>query len=209
MKKILILALIFLSAILHAQQDAWVYFNAKPEAQPYFDNPLSMLSQRAIDRRIQQNIPVDIKDVPIDQNYIDQIQALGTVIIMAKSKWLNAIHVRGEIPQINALAEFSFVERVAFADASLNVAGRNSANRASPTAKTLETAINFQYGNSANQIQMLNGQVLHEQDFTGSGKIIAVLDAGFPGVNLALPFKRLRDNNLILGGYNFVDRNDD
>ena len=54
---------------------------------------------------------------------------------------------------------------------------------------------------------MLNGQVLHQQNYTGSGKIIAVLDAGFPGVNTAQPFKNLIDNHQILGGYDFVNRN--
>ena len=37
-------------------------------------------------------------------------------------------------------------------------------------------------------------------------KVIAILDAGFPGVDIVSPFQRLRDNNQILGGYNFVDR---
>jgi hypothetical protein len=32
---------------------------------------------------------------------------------------------------------------------------------------------------------MLNGQALHQQNYTGSGKIIAVMDGGFPGVNTA------------------------
>ena len=71
----------------------------------------------------------------------------------------------------------------------------------------METQINYAYGSSANQIQMLNGHLLHQQNYTGSGKIIAVLDAGFPGVNTAQPFQRLRDNNQILGGYDFVLRN--
>jgi hypothetical protein len=35
-------------------------------------------------------------------------------------------------------------------------------------------------GSSSNQIQMLNGQALHQQNYTGSGKIIAVMDGGFP-----------------------------
>lgn len=33
------------------------------------------------------------------------------------------------------------------------------------------------------------------------------MDGGFPGVNTAQPFARLRDNNKILGGYDFVNRN--
>ena len=35
------------------------------------------------------------------------------------------------------------------------------------------------------------------------------MDGGFPEVDVIQPFQRLRDNNKILGGYNFVDRNAD
>jgi hypothetical protein len=37
-------------------EDAWVYFIDKPNATQYLQNPLSMLSQRALDRRANQNI---------------------------------------------------------------------------------------------------------------------------------------------------------
>jgi hypothetical protein len=37
-------------------------------------------------------------------------------------------------------------------------------------------------------------------------KIIAIMDAGYPGVNTTQPFQRLKDNDQILGGYNFVLR---
>jgi hypothetical protein len=43
-------------------------------------------------------------------------------------------------------------------------------------------------------------------NYTGSGKIIAVLDSGFPGVNTAPPFQRLMANGSILGGYDFVNQ---
>jgi serine protease AprX len=208
MKKYYFLVAFLISVTMYSQEeDAWVYLNDKPDSQTYFDNPLSMLSQRALDRRMTQNIPLDIKDVPIYQDYIDQVVALGTVAVMAKSKWLNAIHVRGAQTDIAALADLSFVASVDFANNALDIAGKKAkTHRASPVAKTLETAVNFQYGGSANQIEMLNGHLLHQQDYTGSGKIIAVLDAGFPQVDIVDPFKRLRDNNQILGGYNFVDR---
>ncbi|MDP5098007.1 MAG: S8 family serine peptidase, partial [Flavobacterium sp.] len=60
-----------------------------------------------------------------------------------------------------------------------------------------------------NQIQMLNGHLLHQQNYTGAGKIIAVLDSGFINVNSVQPFQRLFTNNLILGGYNYVSQNTD
>ena len=209
MKKIVLIFLIFLSQNIFSQEDAWVYFIDKPNAQFYFDNPLEMLSQRALDRRTNQGIALDILDVPIYQLYFDQISTSSGIEVKSKSKWMNAVHVRGSISAIDALADLTFVSNIQFANRSLNTQNRianNSENKA--VNKQLDVQENFVYGNSSNQIQMLNGHLLHQQDYTGTGKIIAVMDAGFPNVNTASSFQRIRDNNQILGGYNFVARNE-
>ncbi len=208
MKKLYILALLFISTIAVSQEDAWVYFNAKPEADFYLANPLEMLSQRALDRRATQNIALDMLDVPIHQPFVDQVEAASGITVMARSKWLNAVHVRGSVSSIAALSNLDFVESIDYANHSLNPNGRTAQPQSaqSPKNRTLSSQIVFPYGDSANQIEMLNGHLLHEQNYTGSGKIIAVMDAGFPDVDFAFPFKRLRDNNLILGGYNYVDQ---
>ncbi|HHB52861.1 MAG TPA: peptidase S8, partial [Saprospiraceae bacterium] len=74
MKTFFLLILISLSSLMFGQtEDAWVYFNDKPNAATYLANPLTMLSQRAIDRRIAQGIPFDDKDVPLYPSYVNQI----------------------------------------------------------------------------------------------------------------------------------------
>lgn len=205
MKNIVALFIFLVSHTLIAQQDAWIYFEDKPNAAYYLNNPLEMLSQQALNRRANHNIALDLFDVPIHQDYVNQI--LAQVPVLSTSKWLNAVHVRASESQINGLTSLPFVQSIEFADKSLNEsASKNHQNNQIFPSNLPQ--IDFPYGTSANQITMLNGQVLHQQNFTGSGKIIAVMDAGFPFVNTAPPFQRLRDNNLILGGYNFVDGND-
>src|SRR5690606_24150742 len=103
MRKLFIVILILWNIALYSQDDAWVYFTAKTNTQYYLENPLEMLSQRAIDRRIRQQIALDERDVPIAQEYINQIQAVEGITVLAKSKWMNAIHVRGESAVINQL----------------------------------------------------------------------------------------------------------
>jgi serine protease AprX len=217
MKKFFVIIL-FLSCFFgFSQEDAWVYFTNKPNSQFYFENPLQMLSQRALDRRTNQNIAIDSKDVPMHQPYIDQIIAANGIEVKAKSKWLNALHVRGSIVNIQNLSSLSFVDHLQFADRNLNGTNKIKTKKISNNSKTstlhkvnktTETNSAFLYGNSANQVNMLHVDYLHDQNYTGSGKIIAVMDAGFPNVNIVAPFQRLRDNNQILGGYNYVDRND-
>lgn len=209
MKKILLSLFLMASFVGFAQQDAWVYFTDKPDAATYLANPLTMLTQKSLDRRTAQNIALDVKDVPIFPSYITQITNAIGITVMAKSKWLNALHIRGSIENIQQLETLSFVESIEFADKTLNI---SAAPKASTTAenqainKNLETQITFAYGNSNNQISMLGGDLLHQQNFTGTGKTIAVMDAGFPGVSTAAPFQRLFTNNLLLGGYNYVSQ---
>lgn len=208
MKKIILFSLVIISFSSIAQEDAWVYFNGKPDAQTFLDNPLTMLTQRSLDRRTTQGIALDMMDVPVHQPYIDQVEAATGITVLAKSKWMNCVHVRGNTVQnIQALSNFAFVSSIDYANTSLNRPGVNPTQvEKRKVNKTMETLVNFNYGNSANQIQMLNGHLLHQQNYTGQGKIIAVMDGGFPGVDTAAPFARLRDNNKILGGYDYVNR---
>ena len=208
MRKIYYLFLLLTSFLSFSQEDAWVYFTDKPDETYYVNNPLEMLSQRALDRRANQNISLDVRDIPVSENYINQVTSASGITIMAKSKWLNALHIRGTQADIQALTTLPFVNHVQFANHSLNPSNKNEASQlANRNQDKFEVLANFNYGGSNNQIQMLNGHLLHQQDYTGQGKMVAILDAGFPGVNTATPFQHLRDNNLILGGYNFPDRN--
>lgn len=208
MKKIFIFLFLVSSLVGFSQEDAWVYFIDKPNSATYLSNPLTMLTQRALDRRTNQGIALDVKDVPIYQPYIDEIIASTGITVKAKSKWLNCLHIRGSQADINALKLLTSVLRVDFADKTLNTTKKIAAKlKFKPVNKTLQTLISFNYGSSANQIQMLNGHLLHQSNFTGTGKIIAVLDAGFPGVNTAQPFQRLITNGSILGGYDYVNKN--
>ncbi|WP_119789791.1 S8 family serine peptidase [Flavobacterium anhuiense] len=200
--------LLLLSFTVFSQEDAWVYFNGKPNAQAFYDNPLTELSQRALDRRTSQNIALAITDAPLETSYVNQITSSTGITVKAQSKWLNALHVQGTQANINALKALAFVSRIEFANKTLNTTGKRvSETSINQSHDKLKTEIDYSYGNSANQIQMLKGQVLHQQNYTGEGKIIAVLDAGFPGVNTAQPFENLRNNNKILGGYDYTTRN--
>lgn len=209
MKKALLLFVLLSTTVAFSQEDAWVYFTDKPLAQLYLDNPITMLSQRALDRRTTQGIALNVQDAPMHQSYIDQVAAAIGITVKAQSKWLNALHIRGSQTDIAALSALSFVNRIQYANHSLNPGGRQQPQAGQATQrvnKFFETQVDYNYGSSATQVQMLNAQFLHQQDYTGAGKIIAVMDAGFPGVDTQSPFQRLRDNNLILGGYDFVNR---
>ena len=190
-------------------EDAWVYFNDKPSETTYTNSPLTMLTQRALDRRTRYNIVIDFKDVPVEATYVSQVKNSTGITIKARSKWLNALHIQGTKTDIDNLFNLSFVNSIDYANKSLNAVGKSSKNKkVIKTNKTLDIVTDYNYGNGANQIEMLSGEVLHQNNFTGEGMQIAVIDAGFPNVDTFPAFKRIRDNNQILGGYDFVNRND-
>jgi hypothetical protein len=203
MKKIvLIIFLLFGLNISFSQEHAWVYFKDKPDETAFLASPLTMLTQKALDRRIKQNIALDNKDIPISNTYINAIKNAIGIEVKAKSKWLNALHIIGSETDISSLTDLSFVDRIEFAADNLNVSSKSI----NATQDKFSIKTDFNYGGSANQIEMLNGDFLHQQNFTGTDMTIAVMDGGFPGVNTFIAFQRIRDNNQIKGGYDFVNR---
>ena len=208
-RKILIsIILFFLVVNIFSQtEDAWVYFKDKPSEDTFISSPIKMLTQRALDRRTRYNIPIDFKDIPVEESYINVVRNSEGISIKAKSKWLNTLHIQGTQIDINSLLSLNFIDRIEYADKSLNISGKSAPKQKFVSKnKSLDFITDFNYGNGANQIEMLNGDVLHENNFTGEGIQIAIIDAGFPNVNNFAAFKRIRDNNQILGGYDFVNR---
>ena len=195
------------ASILLAQQDAWVYLKDKQNVEASIENPSTVLSQKAIDRKNAHGVVIDARDVPVNETYISELKSVIGITIMAKSKWFNAVHVRGSETDINNLVgSFSFVDYIQFADKSLNVTNKSHSKQQS---KFTESLTNFNYGSAENQIQMLKGDQLHLSNYTGTGIVVAVVDAGFPNVNTMASFQRLRNANNILGTYDFVSRDSD
>ena len=203
--KLLLFLLLCFQFQVFAQEDAWVYLTDKEDVATSLANPISILTQKAIDRKQAHAVPIDVRDVPVNETYISQLKTQAGITVLAKSKWFNAVHVRGIQTDINNLLGLAFVDHIVFADNNLNA--RVGEPKKKFDLEALRTS--FNYGSAANQIEMIQGDALHIDNYTGTGITIAVIDAGFPNVNTMGGFQRLRDNNGILGGYDFYDRNPD
>ncbi len=103
-----------------AQQDAWIYFTDKPNASTLLLNPINILTQAAIDRKTNHGVTIDERDVPVHEPYITQIKAATGITYLAKSKWFNAVHLRGSEIDINNLMTYNFVAEIVFAKSNLN-----------------------------------------------------------------------------------------
>lgn len=208
MKKLLLLVSIFIFQLGYGQvQDAWVFFADKENVETSLANPLTILTQEAIDRKDLQNTPIDERDVPINENYITQIKNATGIDVFTKSKWMNCVYIKGTQANIEDLLNLSFVTHVEYANKDLN----SFSGDTDPVGDKFEientnNKIIYNYGSAANQIEMLSGDFLHEQDFAGDGMVIAVLDAGFPSVNTNPGFASMVSEGRLLGTYDFEAR---
>ncbi|MFW6309474.1 MAG: S8 family serine peptidase [Prolixibacteraceae bacterium] len=174
---------------------------------PYsLSQPEEYLSERAIQRRIKQRIPMDSLDLPVNSTYINQVLDLDAEFIHA-SKWLNGVTVQAltdsfEI-EVLQLPFVSYVQMTKPAETTKSVAGKFKITEYE-NDEVPEPDSSF-YGLSAKQIAQLNGHYLHEQSYFGQGIQIAVLDAGFLKVDTFVAFDSLRANNRISGTRDFVN----
>jgi hypothetical protein len=177
---------------------ALVYFKDKADVVSYLDNPSTMLSQRSMDRKARHNIPIDERDVPVNQDYINRLKTQTGIDYRTQSKWFNSAHVVGTYENLEALRNLDFVSQLVYADLS------KSAVSSREKKFTEDILLPANYGNAANQIEMIGLDRLHDQGNTGNGVIIALMDSGFPNVNTNRAFATARAENRILGGYDFV-----
>jgi len=205
MKKTLLFCLLAGYSVSSAQtQLVFVYFNNKPNKAAFYANPLSELSQKSLSRRSALGISLNDQDAPIEPSYIQNIQNLGFTVT-DYSKWLNGVAVNATTSQMTTLESQPYVQSVeSFAKNSNGGTKIAHQNKWQETSATNKTQTLFDYGNGSAQIDQINLRPLHLAGYTGTNVSIAVIDAGFPTVDTGSAFARIRNNNQIKGGYDFV-----
>ncbi len=207
MKKIFlgsILALLFfVSRETSAQNYYWVAFTDKNNTLYSLSNPQLYLSERAIQRRVRQNIPIDSLDLPVNKNYINAVLEKGARF-MHTSKWLNGVTVQAlnDSFEINVL-KLPFVKKVQLTKTRITKSAIEKFNET--TGNETVSIDSFYYGPSVYQTSLFNGQYLHNQNYRGQGIQIAVLDGGFYNANKYFAFDSLWANKQILGTKDFVN----
>ncbi|HXB30933.1 MAG TPA: S8 family peptidase [Puia sp.] len=181
-------------------------------------NPASFLSDKSIQRRTKQNISIDSTDLPVTAAYIDSISSLHALRILNKSRWFNQVLIGlSDTSVLQQVMQFSFV----ISSEPVNnrqikkIPGRISVNQhpailgisavtANPNCLIVTDSIN--YGESQSQVYIHNGEYLHDLGFRGEGMTVAILDDGFNSYLSNPAFDSLRNDNRILGTYDFVNQ---
>lgn len=212
MRHVLLGILFLIPSFLLAQTSPkvyWFQFTDKANTPYSLSQPLEFLSQRALDRRNRQDIALDSTDLPVDPAYIQAVINEGGVYL-THSKWFNSVSVGVLNDDIrDSILDLPFV--VNFEPVGKKPDSPSIISKWAPYAEekgVLQTEFTENdYGAGFNQIDMLGGVSIHNQGYRGEGMLIAVLDAGFPNVNVFPAFDSLRNDGRLLGGWDFVQRN--
>ncbi len=203
MRNILTVCLIGLCSLSYGQSKVWVFFKDKPDVKAF--NPHTFFDQKAIDRRVKHGVDIyDLKDVPVSENYIAQVETICTKS-RATSRWFNALccdATDGEVERIKALPFVSHVKTVSSIE---KFAAGLSLHDVGGDFEPDEEQISLLQA----QVQRMGASVFKDNNVDGKGVRIAIFDVGFKSYRTNPAFNHIRQDNRIIKTYNFVQDKED
>lgn len=175
---------------LFAQNKYWVFFKDKPTA---FSVPA--LSLDALESRLWQNIPLDEKDYPVSETYLNDLTQ-SNIRVQYPSRWLNAVSVEMTDIQAEEIAKRPYVKQIR------KIMPLLSASHHQINDSTLDSVMVNRYDW---QLKMLGLDLLHEAGYTGKGVKMAIFDNGFKWVDQLSGFTHVFQDNRINYTYDYVD----
>lgn len=225
LKRLYILAFILSMAVsLYSQDKAdtkyWIIFKDKGKYSyedkitiggEAYNTGLATISDRAVQRRLkvltEENL-IDFGDLPLEKNYIKEIEKLGIEII-AKSKWFNGVSAYLTNEQLEKVKKLDFVLHIKLVNKLIkqNIVslapiecGENYDNKIF-RINDVKNILN--YGKSFDQMNQIDVPKVHNLGITGKGVLVASLDDGFDWKN----HEALKDLNII-AEYDFVNKDE-
>lgn len=190
-----------------AEQKRLVYFTDKYETPFSLTQPQDFLSAKAIERRQRQHIPLSARDLPVDPAYVAGLEQQG-VKVWYTSRWFNAAVVQCSDNQLAQLQALPFVKKTYTLNKTTQPhqeqMQQQKVEKLPLAGQVPAPASAEDYGLAFHQANMLGAIDLHMEGFRGEGMTIAVLDAGFPGVNTIPAFSHLFQEDQIKGTFDFV-----
>lgn len=198
------------SLYLQAQPNAFFYrvdFTDKNNSNFSLERPLEFLTQKSLDRRAYQGITLDSLDLPVNEWYVDSVLAHNSVLVH-RTKWFNGITVK--VAPVDTLAfrdveNLPFVKEIKLVRIGSSSKMQNKFALEEASTAPIDPIYTPNYGMGFRQIEMLQLDLLHNLGFRGEGKVIAILDNGYRGIQDGAAFDSMISNGQLLGYFDFVD----
>ncbi|HEY6435504.1 MAG TPA: S8 family serine peptidase, partial [Ignavibacteriaceae bacterium] len=165
----------------------WVFFSDKGnDTQNYLSKPSLVVSEKSLKRRakvLSEDKLISQTDLPVNQNYIDQLNTLGFVV-KQKTKWFNGVSGWTTKSELSQLANLSFVKQLdivyRFRKDNFEEESVNDIPEGLNQHLTKPEGTNsFNYGDSFTQLNQITVPQVHDLGYTGAGVTICMMDAGF------------------------------
>ena len=191
------LLLFFACESVSAQKKYWVSFKDKSGVS---FNPYEYFSDRTVERRMRYGISLfDSTDFPVSENYVDQVKVFSDSTGWL-SRWLNGMSVYASVENINRISRLPYVLAVEELHSVPRLAEERNEEVAAHELGAKERKL-LKY-----QTERLQGNLFSEKKIDGNGILIAVFDAGFPGVDVRPEFSHLVKEKRIKSTYDFVKK---
>lgn len=198
------LLILSVTAIAQPQYGFRISFTDKAGTTHSLTNPIGYLSQRAIDRRTAQNISIDSTDLPVSPAYMDSVLTLTGGKLHMTSKWFNyTVILLNDSSDILTLQGKPFIDTIAYI--AYYPLGLHKPGKEAPPVQKKTTGSALYYGDAWQQTSLVRGDYLHDIGRKGEGKLIAVLDEGFEGVDTGPAFDSLMNSTRLIDQYNYRD----
>ncbi|MFA5404123.1 MAG: S8 family serine peptidase [Ignavibacteria bacterium] len=172
------------------QYSVYIYLKDKgPNAESKLNNPLSLVSQRSLDRRSKvfpQGHLVDMSDVPLYEPYVNEINSKVTKV-RHELKWFNVVSADVTLEQLYDVADLRYVEKIDMVerfkkqkeDIESNFSDNFIKSNINNLDEPLTDSLNYGTGAGLQQLTQINVNLVHNQGIYGQGVMIASFDAGF------------------------------
>lgn len=176
---------------LNAQDRYMVFFTDKAGTGYSINNPQSYLSQRALQRRQNQQISIVENDLPVNQSYVDALKTLGAETYF-QTKWMNGVLIQVDPDLIDDIEALSFVSHTEYVAPGVLLTADGS------DSDGVESSEGAEAGQSRLQNEMIGIGAMHDAGYEGQGILIAVFDEGFNNLSNIPAFDHLFQENRIL-----------
>lgn len=196
MKLLLSLVLLFCGVFTgFSQNQMLVYFTDK--ADTYVE-----LTERAEERRIKNSVTPDERDKIVKPEYLEALSASGN--IKNVSRWLNAVSFDTPLTPDELLETYDFIDHIHLIASTENRVKKTYWEKDTSTPLGVPQFRSTDYGVVEGQIKQINADCLHDSGYNGEGIYVAVLDAGFRGMDTVDYFDPLWAESRVLDTFNFV-----
>lgn len=162
----------------------WVYFTDKgifneDQLSVAANRQVESMTEKALQRRAKNGAQaIRLSDLPVEQAYIDQVEAMGLKLHRI-SRWINAASFTTTPGKLEHVAELPFVRKI---DPVATYVRPNPVEQPEPSqdmSGSEQDQRSYNYGDSYDQLEQINTIEAHDSGYTGLQVWVAMFDTGF------------------------------